>query len=129
VDRINGRQERPQGDNPIDPLKELKLPPSSGSADEGPATQADLGPELNRLIGDFREKLGLPRGPGFLDDSLAPPVDMELVRAYVDRALGSEQSAEVLALSIKYRSWDREVERLQIAKIRAERSGPPPGDP
>jgi hypothetical protein len=126
MDRMNGRQERPRGE---DPIEVLKMPPSPCPTDEGPATQADLGPEFDRLIGDFREKLGLPRGPGFLDDGLAPPVDLELVHAYVDRTLDSSQSAEVLELSLKYRSWDREVERLQIAKIRAERSGPPTGDP
>ena len=104
------------------------MPPSPDPIDEGPATQADLDPEMNRGIGNFREKLGLPRGPGFLDDSLAPPVDEELVRAYVDRRLGGEQSAEVFERSTKFRSWNEQVHKLLLARARAEVAGESPGE-
>jgi hypothetical protein len=102
--------------------------PNDPGADDGPETMADFGPEIVRTIGDFREGLGLPRRQGFLDDSLATPVDRELVRAYVDRTLGSEQSAQVLELTTKYRTWNQEVHGLLLARARAEGAGDSPGD-
>ena len=128
MDRMNGRQERPRGVDRIEPLMELKVP-QRPATDDVPDTMADFGPEIVQRIGDYREALGLPRSAGFLDDTLAPPVDMKLVQAYVDRTLEREQSAQVLELAAKFRSWNQEVHKLLVARVRAEVAGDPPADP
>jgi hypothetical protein len=129
MDRLNDRPEKPERDSTIDPLKDLTMPESPGSIDLGPATQEELGPEVNRFIGDFRERLGLPRGPGFLDDSLSPPVDMELVRAYVERTLDPQRATEVFARSLQFRPWSQAVGELLSEKAREERVGDSRSEP
>ena len=128
MERMNGQEAGPLGDHPIKAFDELRTPPSP-EPDHVPETQADLDPTLVRNIGDFRKSLGLPRGPGFLDESDAPPLNLELVEAYVDRTLEREQSAMVFELSTKYRSWNQTVHEHLLARARAEVVGDSPDDP
>jgi hypothetical protein len=53
----------PGEENLCEPFKELTMPEARGANDEGQARPDALDPKTLRIIGDFREKLGLPRGP------------------------------------------------------------------
>ena len=51
-----------------------------------------------------REELGLP-GHRFEDDSLAPPLDWEMLHAYDQGRLDVESQKEVLLRIIRFRPW------------------------
>src|SRR5262249_12837133 len=102
--RTMGREQSPGAGDPSESFEELKMPDAPAPTDVRPAEAGECERDTSRIIGDFREKLGLPRGPGFLDDAKAPAVDIALVRGYVERTIPIELAAMVLELSIKYRS-------------------------
>jgi hypothetical protein len=105
MDKMNSRRPEPEQYAPGGSLGKLKMPRAAGTVDAEADLEIELARRTDKIIGDLRESLRLPRGSGFLDDANAPPLDQKLIQGWVDRTLDPEQSAEVLRRSISYRSW------------------------
>ena len=60
--------------------------------------------------------------PEWEDEALAPPVDRELVRAFVRRTLTESQDRHVDDLISRYRSWSRACTDAAVEAYREDQS-------
>jgi len=58
----------------------------------------------------------------FLDESLAPPVDDELLIALVRRQLSRDEARDVYELIYSFRSWNAAHNRILITESRTQNS-------